>query len=108
MADNLFINEIVKNSVLGYNYMIENNGENISGGERKRIIIARSLLQKANIYIYDESFSELDIIKERKILDYIFKTYPNKTFVIVSHRFSNEDLFDKKIKVGDGEYEFVK
>lgn len=108
MADNLFINEIVKNSTLGYNYMIENNGENISGGERKRIIIARSLLQKANIYIYDESFSELDTIKERKILSYIFETYPDKTFIIVSHRFSNEDLFDKKIKVGDGEYEFVK
>lgn len=108
IADNLYINEIVKNSTLGYNYMIENNGENISGGERKRIIIARSILQSANIYIYDESFSELDIMKERNILNYIFSSYPDKTFIIISHRFSNEDLFNKKIKVGDGEYEFVK
>ena len=108
LANNVYINEIIKNSVLGYNYVIENNGENISGGERKRIIIARSILQKANIYIYDESFSELDIVKERNILNYLFKIYPDKTFIVISHRFSNEDLFSKKIKVGDGEYEFVK
>ncbi len=108
IADNLYINEIVKNSTLGYNYVIENNGENISGGERKRIIIARSILQKANIYIYDESFSELDAIKERSILQYLFKMFPDKTFIVISHRFTNNDLFDKKILVGDGEYEFIK
>ncbi len=108
IANSLFINEIIKNSTLGYNYVIENNGENISGGEKARIIIARSIFQKANIYIYDESFSELDIYKERKILEYLFKIYPTKTFIIISHRFSNEDLFNKKIKVGEGKYEFVK
>ena len=108
VADNLFINEIIKNSSLGYNYLLENNGENISGGERKRIIIARSVFQRANIYIYDESFSEIDVEKERIILNYLFKIFPNKTFIIISHRFSNEDLFNKKIKVGGGKYEFVK
>lgn len=108
MANYLFINEIIKNSVLGYNYVIEGNGENISGGERARIIIARSVLQKANIYIYDESFSELDLEKERKIIEYLFKSNPQKTFIIISHRFSNEDLFDRKIKVGDDKYEFIK
>ncbi len=108
LASNLFIDEIVKNSSLDYNYVIEGNGENISGGEKERIIIARSILQKANIYIYDESFSELDVEKERKILQYIFKLYPQKTFIIISHRFSNDDLFDRKIKVGGGKYEFVK
>ena len=108
ITSNLFIDEIVKNSTLGFNYLIENNGENISGGERKRIIIARSLLQQANIYIYDESFSEIDVERERKILKYLFNKYSNKTFIIISHRFSNEELFNKKIRVGDGNYEFVK
>ena len=108
LASNLYIDEIVKNSSLVYNYVIEGNGENISGGEKERIIIARSILQKANIYIYDESFSELDVEKERKILQYIFKLYPQKTFIIISHRFSNDDLFDRKIKVGGGKYEFIK
>ena len=108
LTDNLYINEIIKNSSVGYNYVIENNGENISGGERKRIIIARSVLMKANIYIYDESFSELDIEKERNILNYLFNLYPDKTFIIISHRFSNIDLFNKKIEIGEGKYEFIK
>ena len=108
IANHLFVDEIIKNSSLGYNYVIENNGENISGGEKERIIIARSVLQQANIYIYDESFSEIDIERERSILKYLFDLYPTKTFIVISHRFSNDDLFNKKIKVGDGKYEFVK
>ena len=108
IVNNLFINEIIKNSNLGYNYLIEGNGDNISGGEKARIIIARSILQKANIYIYDESFSEIDIEKERKILEYLFKLYNDKTIIVVSHRFSNEDLFSRKIRVGGGKYEFIK
>ena len=97
ITNNLSISEIVKNSAIGYNLVIENNGENISGGERKRIIVARSVLQKANIYIYDETFSEMDVLLERKILLYLFKIYPQKTFIIISHRLSNEDLFNKKV-----------
>jgi len=107
VANNLYINEIIKNSSLGYNYVIEDNGANISGGERKKIIIARTLFQNANIYVYDETFSEIDVARERKILEYIFNRYPDKTIIIISHRFSNADLFNKKIKVGEGNYEFV-
>lgn len=97
LAKNLFIDEIVKNSSLGYQYLIENNGENISGGERGRLLLARSLVDKYNIYIYDETFSAIDIDKERKILKYLFNKYQDKTFIIVSHRASNIDLFDQKI-----------
>lgn len=101
IANNLMINEIVKNSSVNYDMILENNGANISGGERKRIMVARSILQKANIYIYDETFSEMDITLERRILMYLFKKYPAKTFIIISHRFSNEDLFNKKILIGE-------
>ena len=100
VANGLSINEIVHKTSLGYNLLIEGNGENLSGGERKRIIIARSLFSKANILIYDESFSEIDIDKERKILKYIFEKNAKKTIIVISHRFSNEDLFNLKIKIG--------
>ena len=101
IAKNLFIDEIVRNSTLSYNYVLENNGENISGGEKARILLARSLLQKANVFIYDETFSNIDIDKERRILEYLFTKYQDKTFIIISHRISNEDLFDKKIMFGE-------
>lgn len=97
MSKNLYIDEIVKNSNLGYNYLIENNGENISGGEKMRILIARSLIGKYNTYIYDETFSAIDIRMERKILSYIFELYKGKTFIVVSHRKSNIDLFDRVV-----------
>ena len=108
VVKNICVDEIIKHSTLGYNYVIENNGENISGGERARIIIARSIFQKANIYIYDESFSEIDVERERKILKYLFNKFSTKTFVIVSHRLSNGDLFNKKINLGGEKYEFIK
>ena len=100
IVNNLSIKEIVKNSSLGFNMGLENNGDNISGGERKRILVARSILQKANVYIYDETFSEMDIQLERKILKYLFQIFNKKTIIVISHRFSNEDLFDKKIEIG--------
>lgn len=98
---NTFVDEIIKGDLIGFNYLLENNGENISGGEKSRILIARSLMKKANIYIYDETFSTLDIEKERKILMYLFEVLKDKTIIVIGHRLSNEDLFNQKIKVGD-------
>ena len=97
IGKSLYINNIVEHSNLGYNYLLENNGENISGGERMRIILARSLIGKYNIYIYDETFSAIDISMEREILKYLFSLYKDKTFVIISHRQSNVDLFNKVV-----------
>lgn len=97
----VYVDDIVKNSNLGYNYLIENNGENISGGEKSRILIARSLIGQFNAYIYDETFSAIDVETENKILKYIFDLYKDKTFIIISHRKSNLDLFNKCIKIGE-------
>ena len=51
VSKNLFVNEIVNNSSIGYNYVIENNGENISGGERARIIIAPYFAKQIFIFL---------------------------------------------------------
>ena len=102
IAKNVYIDEIIKNSNLGYNYLIENNGENISGGERMRIMIARSIISEYNIFIYDETFSAIDPIMERNIIQYIFDLYKNKTIIIISHRKSNMDLFNKVISLEGG------
>ena len=104
LCKNLMVDEIISNSSLAYNYLIDNNGDNISGGEKERVIIARSLLTNANIYIFDESLSHLDIEMERKILEYLFNNYSDKTFIIISHRKSNLDLYNQVISVGKGVY----
>ena len=98
----VYVDEIVKDISLGYDYMLEENGVNISGGQRRRIILARSLLKNSNIIMIDEGFNEIDSVLERKILLNIFKEYESVTFLIISHRKDNIDLFNRLIKLEDG------
>lgn len=96
------VDEFVDLKPLAYDTLIEENGFNLSGGEKQRILLARALLKDANVYILDEALNQVDIKRERKILNDIFNKYPNKTFIYISHRFHNEDLFDKKYRIEDG------
>ena len=98
-----YVDDIIKNTFLGYDTMLEENGVNISGGQRQRIILARALMKKSNILLIDEGLNEIDINLERKILKNIFKYFKDKTIIIVSHRVDNLDLYDKVIKLKNGE-----
>ena len=97
-----YVTDIIKNNPLSYNMRLEENGINISGGERQRIILARALLKPANIILIDEGLNEIDIKLERKILINIFKIYFDKTIIIISHRLENMSLYDKIINLENG------
>ena len=97
-----YVDDIVKNNILGYDYVLEENGINLSGGQRQRIILARSLLKNSNIVMIDEGLNEIDIKLERKILTNIFNEYKEKTFIIISHRKDNMDLYNRLIKIEEG------
>lgn len=96
------VDEIIEKNPLKYNMLLEENGFNISGGERQRILLARALLKDADIYIFDESLNEIDIEREKEILTSVFKKYKDKTFIIISHRYHNNHLFNKKIEIKHG------
>ena len=96
------VDEFIENRNLAYDFLLEEDGFNLSGGQKQRIILARSILKNSNIYILDEALNQVDIYKERTILENLFKSYPNKTFIYISHRFNNNDLFDKKYKIENG------
>ncbi len=102
------IEEIIKDKNLGFNLLIEENGFNISGGEKQRIILARTLLSNFDCLLLDESLSEIDINLERKILKNILKKFKNKTIILVSHRLDNLDLFDKMAKIKNKQLEIIK
>ena len=97
------IENIIKSNTLGYNMLIEENSSNISGGEKQRIVLARSLLNNFNILIIDEGLNQVDIDLERKILKNLFNKYKNKTILVISHRTENLDLYDRKLVIEDGE-----
>ncbi len=77
----------------GLNQIIKEDGQNISGGEKQRIGIARALLKNPKILILDEATSGLDTFTESKVLDTINKI--KKTIVIVSHRINTLKFCDK-------------
>ena len=93
------IDEILKKRNITLDFLLEENGHNFSGGERQKIILARSLLQNKKILILDETLNELDIQSERIILKNIIKEY-DITLILISHRDNNSDLFNKILKIG--------
>lgn len=96
------VDTMVKSKLHSYNFLLEEGGFNISGGERQRIILARALLKDASIYIFDESFSEMDVDSEGKILSKIFGYLADKTILVISHRDNNNLLFDKCFTIKNG------
>ncbi len=79
--------------------LIDENGNNLSGGEREQIMIARALLARGNILILDESLGEMDVSLERNILQRMFAFYKEKTIIVISHRLDNADLYDKVVNL---------
>ena len=87
------MDSIIAKSKLGLNALIEENGYNLSGGEKERIFLARALLLNPKILLVDEAFSQMDIQLERRILRNLIDHYENMTIIVVSHRMDNKDLF---------------
>ena len=96
------VNDIIKNSDIGLNRMIEENGFNFSSGEKQRIFLARSIIKKTNIYIFDEALGQIDINREKQILEEMFKYLKDKTIIVISHRNNNKKLFDRVLKLEKG------
>ena len=97
----MLLNDFVSNNPSGYNMILDENACNLSGGERQRVILARAFLKNSNIFILDESFSEINVDKERKILTNIFNYFKEKTIIVISHRFDNNDLYDEVCNLED-------
>lgn len=94
------LTDFVKKLSNGLDTIIYDNGKNISGGERSRIVIARALLSKAGILLMDEAFASLDMERAREIEKTIL-SLKDMTVINVSHIIFNDtkDLYDRVITV---------
>lgn len=93
------LNTLIESKYLKDNFVIEDNGFNISGGERQKIILARSLLKDSNYIILDEALSEVDVHEEKQILNKIFDYYKDKTLIYISHKKEIISMFKEKYKI---------
>ena len=96
------LKDIINNSEIGLDRIIEENGFNYSSGEKQRIFLARSIIKKTNIYIFDEALGQIDINREKIILENMFKFLKEKTVIVISHRNNNKKLFDRVLKIEKG------
>jgi len=82
------IHEFIVSTPLGYQTMVGERGLKLSGGEKQRVAIARTLLKNPFILIFDEATSALDSSNERAIQSELREAANNKTTLVIAHRLS--------------------
>ena len=82
------IHEFISHTPLGYNTMVGERGLKLSGGEKQRVAIARTLLKNPPVMIFDEATSALDSANERAIQGELKSAAQNKTTLVIAHRLS--------------------
>jgi ATP-binding cassette, subfamily B, heavy metal transporter len=82
------IHDFIASTPKGYDTMVGERGLKLSGGEKQRVAIARTLLKNPSILIFDEATSALDTTNERAIQAEIKNLTQNKTTLVIAHRLS--------------------
>lgn len=83
----------------GLNLPLGQGGRSLSGGEIRRIGIARALLHNSPLVLMDEPTESLDQQTEQQIIQLIKQTCQNKTLLMVTHRLTDNPLFDQVIEL---------
>lgn len=87
----------------GFDSPISQGGTNVSGGQRQRLAIARAIVRKPEIYVFDDSFSALDFKTDKALRQALSKETTDATVVIVAQRISTIIDADRIIVVEKGE-----
>ncbi|MCK5758376.1 MAG: ABC transporter ATP-binding protein [Clostridiales bacterium] len=86
----------------GYDSIISQGGTNISGGQKQRLSIARALVRKPEVYIFDDSFSALDFKTDAKLRKALKGETKDSTVLIVAQRVSTIMSADRIIVLDNG------
>ena len=96
------IDKEIKKFKNGYNTILGERGITLSGGQKQRVSIARALIKKPKILLFDDCLSSLDANTEKKIQKNLSKFSNEITTIIVSHNISSVRKTDKTIVIEDG------
>lgn len=96
------IDDIIAHLPGGYDYMISERGQTLSGGQRQCISIARAMLADAPVIILDEPSSSLDAETESRLMDSIGRLTANRTALIIAHRLRTVIAADEILVLDQG------
>ncbi len=86
----------------GYNTRIERGGNNVSGGQKQRLCIARALLKSPKVLILDDSTSAVDTATDAKIRAAFAESIPGTTKIIIAQRISSVENADRILVMDNG------
>jgi len=95
--------EFIANMPDGYDTEIAQGGTNVSGGQKQRLSIARALVRKPEIYIFDDSFSALDFKTDAQLRAALKKETGDAAVIIVAQRVSTVMDADRILVLDEGE-----
>lgn len=75
--------------------ILEKNGESLSGGERQKIGILRSVIKNSPVFILDEATANIDETYEKFIHNFFINEFTDKTFIIITHKKENLQGMDR-------------
>lgn len=94
--------DFIRKLPMQYGTFLEEAGNGLSGGEKQRIILARAFLKNSQLYILDESTSNLDFATENVIFDMIYNKLRDKSMLIIAHRLATIKNCDIILVVSNG------
>jgi len=102
-AKNADIHDFISSLPDGYQTIVGERGLKLSGGEKQRVAIARTILKNPKIFFFDEATSALDTSTEKEIQKNLENISKNKTTLIIAHRLSTAANADQIIVLDKGE-----
>jgi len=99
------VHDFIGKHEAGYDFLIGERGEGLSGGERQSISLARALLKKPSLLILDEPTASIDRQTEHHFLKNMKKILQDETLVLITHTATPLSLVDRVIVINDGKIE---
>ena len=96
------VEDFVKRHPSGYDMMLAERGEGLSGGQKQAITLARALVGRPPVLLMDEPTSAMDVQNEAEVIARLKTEMTDRTVVIVTHRTSLLELVDRVIVVDQG------
>ncbi len=96
------LDEFLGKHEAGYDLLVGERGDGLSGGERQSVTLARALISDPNIIILDEPTNSMDRQTEKSFINKLQNIVQEKTLVVVTHKTSLLQLVDRVIIIEDG------
>lgn len=103
VCEKVQLKEFIESLPLGLDSIIGEGGCQLSGGQKQKLCIARSLCRNVKVMIFDEATSSLDNVSQNEIMEIIQNLSKDVTVIMIAHRLSTVAYADSIILVRDGE-----